>query len=69
MGRLDSNFLLKTYLIIAGGTVTKILFSELLSKINFRQIVFTLTSHILFYSSITNIRWIFQMFNHAFNDF
>lgn len=41
MGRLDSNFLLKTYLIIAGGTVTKILSSELLSKINFRQIVFT----------------------------
>lgn len=41
MHRLDSNFLLKTYLTIAGKTVTKILSSELLSKINFRQFVFT----------------------------
>lgn len=41
MGKLDSNFLLKTYLIIADRSVTKILSSELLSKINFRQTVFT----------------------------
>lgn len=41
MGKLDSNFLLKTYLIIAGRTVSKALSFELLSKINFRQTVFT----------------------------
>ena len=42
MGNLDSNFLLKTYLVTVARTVFKILSSKLLSKITFGQTVFTL---------------------------
>lgn len=39
-GNLDGNFFLKTYLIIAGRTESKILSYELFSKINLGQLVF-----------------------------